>query len=105
MIRPGVDYAGLEDPFLYRDRRGIFHAVFHNQIEDDDQRLCGGHAFSEDGKKWTFTGTAWSNRVPFDDGTHYAFSRRERSPPHYLRILPPPSNLYGAGPQLASLSS
>lgn len=67
---------------VYLDRRGIFHAVFHNQIEDDDQRLCGGHAFSEDGSIWTFTGTSWSNWVEFVDGSEYYFSRRER--PHLV---------------------
>jgi len=63
--------------------------VFHNQIEDDDERLCGGHAFSEDGVTWSFTGTAWSNAVDFTDTTgtalytrRYDFSRRER--PHFI---------------------
>merc|ERR1719506_1107816 len=27
--------SGVEDPFVYVDRAGIFHAVFHNQEEDD----------------------------------------------------------------------
>jgi hypothetical protein len=56
---------GLEDPFVYTDRSGRFHAVFHSQIEKDDQRICGGHAYSVDGWNWTFTGTAWSNAVEF----------------------------------------
>ena len=60
-----VPYAGVEDPFLYTDRGGIFHAVFHNQIENDNERLSGGHAYSEDGRAWTFTGTSWSNVVEF----------------------------------------
>jgi len=78
-----VPSAGLEDPFVYRDGKGIFHAVFHNQIEADDERLCGGHAYSTDGiSNWTFSGTAWSNKVHFDDGTEYSFSRRER--PHLV---------------------
>ena len=38
-----VDFAGLEDPFIYMGEGGVFHEVFHNQIEEDDQRLCGGH--------------------------------------------------------------
>ena len=52
------------------------------QIEYDDERLCGGHAFSVDGRNWTFTGTAWSNVVEFTDGSSYIFSRRER--PHLV---------------------
>ena len=47
---------GVEDPFVYVDSDGVFHAVFHNQLEDDDERLCGGHAFSEDGVAWMYTG-------------------------------------------------
>jgi hypothetical protein len=60
-----VPDAGLEDPMLYTDARGVYHAVFHNQIEQDDEKLCGGHAFSVDGLQWTFTGTAWGSTVQF----------------------------------------
>ena len=80
--------AGVEDPYVWHDaKRGVFHAVFHSQIEDDDERLCGGHAFSEDGVQWTFGGTAWSNRVSLIDAAtrapfEYSFSRRER--PHLV---------------------
>lgn len=98
-----VPNAGVEDPFVWYDAgRRVFHAVFHNQIEQDDQRLCGAHAYSTDGRTWTFGGTAWSNRVSFEhrhdqhahqrEGEHahgrahatrsYRFSRRER--PHLL---------------------
>jgi len=77
-----VDKRGVEDPFLYVDKRGVYHAVFHNQIENDDMRLCGGHAYSVDGLTWVFTGTSWGNRVRFSDGTTYTFSRRER--PHFV---------------------
>ena len=90
MLFPNVSVlpsAGVEDPFVWVDGRSAFHAVFHSQIENDDQRLCGGHAFSEDGERWTFGGTAWSNRVPLLDGGGgdprlYRFSRRER--PHLV---------------------
>ena len=64
------------------------HAVFHNQIEKDDERLCGGHAYSEDrGKTWVFTGTSWGNRVEFLasaklPSSSFVFSRRER--PHLI---------------------
>ena len=78
-----LNYAGVEDPFVWIDKNGVFHAVFHSQIQNDDERLCGGHAFSVDGiHNWTFTGTAWSSTVLFEDGTSYAFSRRER--PHLV---------------------
>ena len=78
-----VDFAGVEDPYVWRDARtGVLHAVFHSQIEGDDERLCGAHAFSKDGVAWAFGGTAWSNRVRFADGADYRFSRRER--PHLV---------------------
>ena len=57
--------AGVEDPSVYVDAAGVFHAVFHNQIEADDERLCGGHAYSVGGEEWVFTGTSWSNEVRF----------------------------------------
>jgi hypothetical protein len=82
-----VPDAGVEDPSVYVDRRGVFHAVFHNQIQKDDERLSGGHAFSEDGlSSWTFTGTSWSNKVRFDGRGAYRFSRRER--PHLVFAHP-----------------
>lgn len=81
-----LDDAGVEDPHVYFDAQGVFHAVFHNQIEKDDERLCGGHAFSVNSLNWTFTGTAWNNTVTYvdesDELTYYPFSRRER--PHVI---------------------
>jgi hypothetical protein len=87
---------GPEDPMLYLDANHIFHAVFHSQLVRDDERLCGGHAWSDEGLRWTFTGTAWSNTVQFSSAGDsdssglesqgesynysYTFSRRER--PH-----------------------
>ena len=73
---------GLEDPFLWRGEDGIFHALFHQQIEYDDERICGGHAWSTDGITWTYGGTAYSNRVHFQDGSSETYRRRER--PHLI---------------------
>ena len=77
-----VPDAGLEDPFVYMGRGGVFHAVFHNQIQQDDERLAGGHAWSEDGIEWVFSGTSWNNTVAFVDGGSFTFSRMER--PHLI---------------------
>ena len=73
---------GVQDPFVYTDREGVFHAVFHNQLLGDNERVCGGHAFSLNGIDWTYTGTAWGSTVEFEDGTNYTYSRRER--PHLI---------------------
>jgi hypothetical protein len=77
-----VTQFGLEDQFLYRGEDGVFHALFHQQIEYDDERICGGHAWSVDGINWTYGGTAYSNRVDFQDGTAVVYRRRER--PHLI---------------------
>ena len=42
---------GPEDPMVYVDKHGVYHSVFHNQLANDDQRLCGGHAVSR-GHDW-----------------------------------------------------
>mmetsp|Transcript_30149 Transcript_30149/g.48396 ORF Transcript_30149/g.48396 Transcript_30149/m.48396 type:complete len:108 (+) Transcript_30149:409-732(+) len=50
----------------------------------------GGHAFSEDGINWTYTGVAWGdpldrkrgNVVTYKDGSTFRFTRRER--PHLI---------------------
>ena len=49
----------------------------------------GGHAFSRDGREWTYGGVAWGDAehprktaVAFDDGTNYTFTRLER--PHLI---------------------
>ena len=64
---------GLEDPHLYRDARGGFHALFHafslNASTADGD--FGGHAFSEDGWNWTWSGLSYNNRGTFSDGTSF----------------------------------
>lgn len=64
---------GLEDPHLYRDARGGFHALFHafslNASTADGD--FGGHAFSEDGWNWTWSGLSYNNRGTFTDGTSF----------------------------------
>lgn len=71
-----------EDPYLYRDCNGGFHAIFHNMSPDDIQMLCGGHAYSMDGINWIYGGSSFGNTVQFTDGTSFTFTRRER--PHFI---------------------
>ena len=63
---------GVEDPFVYKDKQGNYHAVFHllyNTRPADsvcgNGRFLGGHAFSPagDGRTWTFTGVAYDGNV------------------------------------------
>ena len=65
---PSICGNGIEDPFLYRDHNGYFHAIFHKKYPMDDQNDVGGHAFSEDGIHWIFGGR-FGNIVEFTDGT------------------------------------
>lgn len=75
-----------EDPFVYRDARGRFHAIFHQFAGCVDPGAgipaCGSHAFSADGKAWTYGGLAFNRTVAFTDGSSYSFNRRER--PHIV---------------------
>ena len=73
-----------EDPYLYRDHRGNFHAVFHGMDRwSCNETPCtinvGRHAFSEDGLSWAYSRTnAWSTDVEYEDGSTIHYARRER---------------------------
>ena len=52
-----------------------YHALFHDHVS------FGGHAFSSDGRDWSYSATApYSNLLNFTDGAGIALQRRER--PH-----------------------
>ena len=50
---------GGEDPFLWVDARGRWHALFH-WINHD----CGGHAWSADGLAWSDVASAFDGPRP-----------------------------------------
>ena len=81
---PGLpDNDNVEDPFLWMDKKGRFHAIFHNMEPSTHQTsYCGIHAFSDGGDVWTSGGWAYGDAIIFTDGTNFSFSRRER--PHLL---------------------
>lgn len=72
----------LEDMFLYKDGAGVYHALFHLQYGCGAHNSCGGHAFSVDGKAWTFTGTAYTSHTLYSDGSSADFPYCER--PHFV---------------------
>ena len=76
------DDSNVEDPFLWRDKQGRFHALFHNMEPTDGTAYCGTHAFSSDGANWIAGGWTYGGSVQFTDGSNFTFSRRER--PHLL---------------------
>jgi hypothetical protein len=41
-----------EDPHVYTDADGYYHAVFHHCFQCPKPCVCGGHAYSLDGKQW-----------------------------------------------------
>lgn len=74
---------GVEDPFLYRDNKGRFHALFHGGQQGGDYPAAGAHAYSEDGLTWSYSqGTAFTTAITTSDGEAHQFNRRER--PHLL---------------------
>ena len=81
---PELATRGSEDPALYLDARGRFHALFHNMDPCPDYpcpEVAGGHAFSADGVAWSYTGVAYNSSGLYADGAPFSFSRRERPHP------------------------
>ena len=88
IISTDLGTAGTEDPFVYLDAAGHFHAIFHHMYGQGTATQWwldtdGGHAFSRDGLEWTYGGVAWGDpqhprgqAVHFTDGGSFAFTRR-----------------------------
>ena len=72
---------GVEDPFLWVDETGHFHALFH-MLFPAHPYSAGGHAFSKNGLNWTWTGEAYDGNVTYTDGSHAAVANGDR--PHLL---------------------
>jgi hypothetical protein len=80
---------GVEDPYIYRDGDGIYHALAHAFTP-----FYGVHAFVHPHDvpanwsdpnvplRWTLSGAAYDNNVQFKNRGSFAFSRRER--PHLI---------------------
>ena len=67
----------LQDPFVFRDRRGNFHALFHKFT--DEHPDAGGLAWSRDGFDWTLPNDAsYTTVVQHSDGSSRTYGRRER---------------------------
>jgi len=78
----GIDNpGGVEDPFMYVDAEGNYHALFH-MLYPVHPYSRGGHAFSRDGRNWTWTGQAYDGNATFTDGTHTEFQNGDR--PHLI---------------------
>lgn len=74
---------GVEDPFLYRDVRGHFHALFHGGHQGGSYKAAGAHAFSTDGITWSYSlSPAYITDISTADGQVHSYDRRER--PHLI---------------------
>ena len=77
---------GLEDMFVWYDKdKKVAHALFHDMVEREEGESFDalGHAWSTDGKTWTYTGIAASAKVALEEGGE-TFSARAR--PHGLVV-------------------
>eukprot|EP01079_Euglenida_sp_SAG-EU17-18_P006966 gene6966-6623_t len=76
-----TNVCSVEDPFLYRDSNGNFHAIFHNWVFHDPP--VGSHAYSRDGRSWTMSeSVTYNTTVFYKDGSNDTYHRRER--PHLI---------------------
>jgi len=80
---------GGEDPYIYEDKRGNFHIMYHDMDGSDK----GAHAYSRDGKTWYNGATpCYTGEVEFDDGSTKKFQKRQR--PQLIVIGGVPRYLY-----------
>ena len=81
-------HESCEDPFLYRDSRGGWHALLHRvggnggfACDENTGVGCdvGAHAFSSNGLEWTYSKeVAYTTTVKWSDGETEILNRRER---------------------------
>eukprot|EP00755_Sulcionema_specki_P020153 Sspe_Gene.71219::Locus_42179_Transcript_1_1_Confidence_1.000_Length_1822::g.71219::m.71219 len=80
---PGMQPYGSEDPFVYMDPTGGYHAILHDEQGTTRASARGRHACSADGVTWKYaTVDAYNGNVSTTDGGNLLLSRRER--PHLL---------------------
>lgn len=70
-----------EDAFLYTDKQGHFHCLYHRSGAGHFANLsvAGGHAYSLDGYTWHDDETpAYSTKVAYEQGGAKVYGKRER---------------------------
>eukprot|EP01084_Bolivina_argentea_P125698 222671_1 len=78
---------GTEDPFMYLDKNGYYHSIFHNRNPDNIEIYCGGHAYSMDGINWIYGGWSFNNTVQYFNHTTneiYNVTWQSRERPHFI---------------------
>eukprot|EP01062_Namystynia_karyoxenos_P040429 TRINITY_DN29489_c4_g1_i1.p1 TRINITY_DN29489_c4_g1~~TRINITY_DN29489_c4_g1_i1.p1 ORF type:complete len:443 (+),score=86.05 TRINITY_DN29489_c4_g1_i1:89-1330(+) len=86
---PNMKPYGSEDPFLWRDGRGHYHAMFHDEQGATRSNAKGRHAASTDGVNWryadvnAYNGSTWVTAPGGGSAVREVlFGRRER--PHLI---------------------
>jgi hypothetical protein len=79
-------YDENEDPFLWQDRRGHYHALLHANTWVDSRGVvhsvalhAGRHAYSVNGVEWTYSRTPpYTGTIQWNNGSSCSLSRMER---------------------------
>lgn len=74
---------GVEDPFLWIDQRGNYHALFHI-LYGGHPYQSGGHAYSSDGLRWIWTGEAYDGNVTWAAGSEVGKLQANGDRPHLI---------------------
>ena len=73
-----------EDPFMWRDPRGRWHALLHKMFDPPGRSpipspgWSGGHIYSRDGLTWSHVQRCYSTNVTLEGGGLLVTKRRER---------------------------
>lgn len=80
----GYTSEGLEDMFVYYDdTEDVYHAILHDMVAQRGALFYDGlgHAYSNDGINWTYTGEAIGTEINFTDSTK---ANSSRARPHFI---------------------
>eukprot|EP00035_Acanthoeca_spectabilis_P012030 m.212904 g.212904 ORF g.212904 m.212904 type:complete len:440 (+) comp15507_c0_seq2:412-1731(+) len=101
-IYPDVNVTdhGTEDPFLWQDPSGNFHALAHGGppggASAQPSHKCAQHAFSRDGITWGWSPEPpYSSTINYTDGSSFSFASAER-PKLVLDSVGNPTHLINA---------
>jgi len=87
-----------EDPFVWIDKRGHWHALVHKMFDPPGAGPCGswagGHLSSADGTKWSAISRAYNTTFVTADGASTAVQRRERPKLLFAADGVTPTHLY-----------
>ncbi len=90
---PELSPKNTEDPYLYTDCDGYFHAIFHNMSPNPPNTtfgsngylgVAGAHAFSEDGLNWIYGGGSWGNIIELEGEEKSTLVAHGRERPHFI---------------------